>query len=1487
MITLTGSSDEVKVAAAILPATIFGDVGACRGHWEDLAPRESFVAVNARQITQGDCGRSRADPTRCERLRGAARSISSSVFVGSGTLAIRCAQLAMAMGHVIGAALCGDAVFAEWATRANIPCMESVEELSSFLKAEPVDWIFSVANPFILPPDVFGRVRRGAFNYHDGPLPRYAGTHATSWALLAQETEYAITWYRIDDGVDTGDVVIQRQVLTSPTDTALTLNLKCYEAAIEGFRELLTGLENGKLGAYPQALVDRSYFPRHRRPDAAGCLRWDQSGQELSAMTRALGFGPYQPNPMCLPKALVGDQAVTVRHLEMLARRSGVPAGSLLEVHSSHWRVATGTEDVDVCFGGSDGQELDARALARHSNLDEGSRLPILSNEQARSITATHEFLAPREDFWRQRLGQFRIFHAPFLSSSVAVAPPGWQSSSWFIPSALAKLSPLDHTEYLVTAWLVCLARITGETELQLGWTPASGGSKAGSKAVEVLIASVVPMEVAIDLAHDFEEMRKTVAAEFAQLRAHASFARDLIARYPTLRGVEALRSHQPWPIGITITTESCSVAGDLMTSHRAGPALCGNLLTFEVCALDGSFRWHFDASRLAPKQIDRMTQHLQTLLHAVMADAGQPVGRIDILPAVERTYLLEELNRMAAAYPSERCIHELFEAQVQKAPEAVAVVHENERLGYGELNARANRLAHHLIALGVRPDQPVAICLERSLAMVVGVLAILKAGGAYLPLDPAYPSARLRQIVGDAEPRLLLCDAAGRIALGAEALADVSVVDLDTATPARAKWPPSDPEPRTLGLTSRHLAYVNTSGSTGTPKGVEMSHGSLVNSLAGVGTSKRRTFQFATLNFDVSYQELFICWKEGGVLVLVREETRGDFSDLLDFVKEEAIERFFLPFVALNHFAEVWGARQVLLPSLSEIYTAGEQLQATPLLRAFFEAHPKATLINQYGSTEINVIAEHRLTADPSCWPQLPPVGRPIANTRVYLLDGYGAPVPFGAVGELCIGGAGVARGYLTRPELTAERFIASPFVDGDRLYRTGDLAGYLPDGNLEFLGRNDDQVKIRGFRIEPGEIAARLCEHAWVRETAVVAHEDRAGDRHLIAYVVFAPEAGSDEDDGALAGALRAHLGARLPDYMVPAAFVPIAALPLTPNGKLDRKALPAPGDEAYARRSYEAPQGEVETALAEIWAELLGVERIGRHDNFFELGGHSLLAVQVLSRALDLRLNFSAADLFQASVLKELASKIHLEPQPSSPGVISVRPTGSQPLLFFVPTGFGDCSYVLGLVEEMDVDCPVYALPWPPFNDVCPPSLEAIAAEAILAIREIQPRDPYRFAEYSSSAIVAYAIAHHLLSLDEAVSFMAFIDVTIPATLSNISPINLVRKNFLERCEILHDDFVEVLECFDGQRSIAELLKKAQQMGALPPDHDLRSDVLMYQKAAQFHRALQSYRVPSLPIEIHQFYAGEPLISRWLPPDKQLDRQANLPKQVGTWF
>ncbi|TIV51331.1 MAG: amino acid adenylation domain-containing protein, partial [Mesorhizobium sp.] len=728
--------------------------------------------------------------------------------------------------------------------------------------------------------------------------------------------------------------------------------------------------------------------------------------------------------------------------------------------------------------------------------MAEGGALAVLSDDQVRRLTAIHEEIAPSEDFWRQRLEQFKIVEPPFVASATAEAPVRrWQSSSWLNSAALAELSAIDRVEYLITAWLIYLARITGQTELQLGWTPARKASRGGVQLVEAVIASAVPMETTIDLADGFQEIRKAVAAEQAQLRQHDSFARDLIGRCPSLRQIEALRSQRPWPVGVAIAAES--------SSGHSGSNSPGELLTLEVCAVDGRFRWHFDASRLAPDQVERMTQHLQALLRGVLADAGQPVGRIELLSAAERGYLLEELNRTEADYPSQLCIHELFEARVREAPDRVAVVHEAEELSYGELNARANRLAHHLIGLGVEPDQPVAICLERSPMMVVGVLAILKAGGAYVPLDPAYPSARLAQVLEDAAPRLLLCDAAGRQTLGAQALGHVVVVDLDAAAPAWAGQPATDPDPRALGLTARHLAYIiYTSGSTGTPKGVMVEHRGVVRLVAGndfVEISPHDVFLNASsATFDATTFEVWGALANGARVVLYPEPHLST-ATLAQIIQDRGVTVAWMTARLFDVY--VGDARST--NRLQQLLVGGEEVSAASV-KGCRERHPTLRISNGYGPTENTTFSLCYAVPAGFDGRQRVPIGRPIRNTRVYLLDAHGQPVPFGAVGELYIGGAGVARGYLNRPDLTAERFIASPFVEGDRLYRTGDLARYLGDGNLEFLGRNDDQVKIRGFRVEPGEIAAHLVEHDRVRDAVVVARQDRAGQMRLVAYVV-----------------------------------------------------------------------------------------------------------------------------------------------------------------------------------------------------------------------------------------------------------------------------------------------------------------------------------------------------------------------------------------------
>ncbi|MBS9444389.1 non-ribosomal peptide synthetase, partial [Photorhabdus heterorhabditis] len=556
------------------------------------------------------------------------------------------------------------------------------------------------------------------------------------------------------------------------------------------------------------------------------------------------------------------------------------------------------------------------------------------------------------------------------------------------------------------------------------------------------------------------------------------------------------------------------------------------------------------------------------------------------------------------------------------------------QTLSYAQLNARANRLAHQLIALGVEPDQRVAICVSRSPAMVVGILAVLKAGGAYVPLDPAYPGERLAHILTDAAPAILLADSAGCSALGEKALTGLIVLDPNT----QPEQPDSNPQ--IAALMPRHLAYViYTSGSTGTPKGVMLEHRGVCNYLLWALSYYRTERQLdsivsSPIAFDATVTSLYLPLLCGGKIRLLR-----DGQELVELLPALlSMESGALVKITPGHLSAIG----------QELKTAGQKCPAHCFVLGG-EALPSSTvalwrtlslgsrIINEYGPTETVVGCSVFDTNHPSGFVDNVPIGRPISNTRIYILDTHGKPVPRGGGGELYIGGVAVARGYLNRPELTSERFLTDLFSDkpNARMYRTGDLARYLPDGNLEFLGRNDHQVKIRGFRIEPGEIEARLAEHPAVNDCVVLALGD-GPEKRLVAYVVA-------EAHEELVNSLRIHLSALLPDYMVPSAFVRLDAFPLTPNGKLDRRALPEPDSGAFARQVYEAPQGETEISLAEIWCELLGIDQISRHDNFFALGGHSLLAVRMIERLRHQGLTLAVRDLFQSPVLSELAQTL----------------------------------------------------------------------------------------------------------------------------------------------------------------------------------------------------------------------------------------------------
>jgi amino acid adenylation domain-containing protein len=570
-----------------------------------------------------------------------------------------------------------------------------------------------------------------------------------------------------------------------------------------------------------------------------------------------------------------------------------------------------------------------------------------------------------------------------------------------------------------------------------------------------------------------------------------------------------------------------------------------------------------------------------------------------------------------------------------QSQPAAVALVYGNQVLSYAELNRRSNQLAHRLLELGVGPEQRVAMCLERGVERVIGLLAVLKAGGGYVPLDPDYPLERLRYMLQDSRPRLLLtqCELASR--LPEDLTTSMLQIDSPDELVAIAAQPTGNPDARALGIDASTLAYViYTSGSTGQPKGVMNEHGGLLNLAcaqidAFAVKAESRVLQFASCSFDASISEVVMALCSGAALHLAPREDSWPGEPLRRTIQSAGITHLTLPPAALA----VMGDPETLAPMSFVI--AGDACPAT-LAHQWARRH---VLFNAYGPSEASVCASiHRVTADDE---GRLPIGKPMANVQIHLLDAKQNLVPLGAIGEICIGGTGVARGYLDRPALSAERFIADPFTSGGsaRLYRSGDLGRWREDGNLEFLGRRDGQVKLRGFRIELGEIENRLLACAGVREAVAVVREDLPGDRRLVAYYCVDAAAASPPSGTEL----RQLLAAALPEYMVPGALIALPALPLSANGKIDRKLLPAPthGD---AGREVVPPDGPIEQQIAALWCELLGTPQVGRSDNFFELGGHSLLAVQLIARIQEVSgVELTLSRVFQAPTLAAMADEL----------------------------------------------------------------------------------------------------------------------------------------------------------------------------------------------------------------------------------------------------
>ncbi|WP_422645754.1 amino acid adenylation domain-containing protein [Xenorhabdus budapestensis] len=827
---------------------------------------------------------------------------------------------------------------------------------------------------------------------------------------------------------------------------------------------------------------------------------------------------------------------------------------------------------------------------------------------------------------------------------------------------------PLLHFMY---ALLACyFVRTADVDEIVIG-IPLHNRQNIQQKHTMGMFASVLPIRITLSPEDTFRDVIHKVVTEMNLCYKHRSFPivelnRQIHTRqkFSAPRLFDVTLSFEPFRVNLHMEGESTNVK--LFDLHSGAPyPLAIRIKQYtNTCHEDIdsplSIEFYFSPDYLSTTEVITLQSRLAVLLDAALTSLETPsltntkIVNLPILTDIERQQVLVDFNATQTEFPQEALIHQLFEAQVQRTPDAIAVLFEEQSLSYEELNKRANRLAHHLIAFGVRPDDRVAICVERGLEMVVGLLGILKAGGAFVPLDPTYPAKRLAYMFNDSDPVALITQKAFTQKTMAETWnSNLPTILLDTPlldTPEYSvldEGSEENPKARALGMTSRHLAYViYTSGSTGQPKGVMIEHRSLCNYIVTrkdvlTITPDHRILQFASNSFDACMWECFMTLMAGARLYLAKRDNLLPGTTLSDYLETHAITLCILS-------PTVLATMDTIPATLQTLILGGEACPPT-LVKRWAQGR---RMLNVYGPTETTICATFYQCDSQE--DKAPPIGYPIANTQIYILDIYGQPVPLGIVGEIHIAGVGVARGYLNRPELTAERFLTNPFSSEPdaRMYKTGDLGRWLPDGKIEYLGRNDFQIKLRGLRIELGEIEARLRQCHGVHEAIVLPYEDfshenlshqntsddnRSASKHLVAYLL--PEADVELEPMALRQQLSQHLA----EYMIPSAFVTLDTFPLTPNGKLNRQALPKPDHSAIVTRSYQAPIGDIETTLSQIWQTLLGVKHVSRYDHFFELGGHSLIAVSLIEQLRNMGWVLDIQIIFTRPVLHEMANAI----------------------------------------------------------------------------------------------------------------------------------------------------------------------------------------------------------------------------------------------------
>ncbi len=1218
---------------------------------------------------------------------------SNCYIIGGTALAKAACEILLDNEFYINGIFTDDDQTLRWADEHEIQCHHPQNKLiSDIVSSVRPDYLFSIVNSCILDQHILSQPLKYAINYHDSPLPGYAGLFATTWAIINHEHKHAVTWHLMTTEIDAGDILKQQEVSISPDDTSGSLNMKCTREALDTFKSLVLNLNNGTITPIAQDLTKRTYNPQYLRPADACTIDFHKSIEEISALTRALDFGNYG-NPMGTLKFVSGNIFYIIKRISFAIENLTVPPCKIIEVSNDSISIAALNGVVKL----SEITDTAGNAVSISSTgLQSGTFLTEKFSREM--LDKYYKECAASETFWEKSLQKLRIPEITILKTD-ELSPNCIQTVPIHFTIA-RKISPLS-------IFLMFLARISCEEEFDVPFnTPYSAGNDFPS-----IFARIVPMRVNIDLSKNAEANFESTEGGLKTVLNKKTFYQDIFIRYKNLNKIP-------------------QTAFVIKISHT------GN------CELE-----------LYQQKNEKFIECFQNFCENLKKTPENQLRSISILSDAEESRILYEWNNTERNFDLETPYIRQFEKQAVKYPEKIAVTGDKHSLTYRELDYRATRLASHLLQYGISSNRIIGVLTDKSIEMAIAILGIFKAGGTYMPLDiQRQTQERIEAMIYDSGTEIILSAVRDKAKIPKNIPKHIKIIDL-TVRQIYAEdvlLPPPE-----TNISMDDTAYIMyTSGSTGIPKGVMVSQRNLLNhNYSVIGdyalNASDNVLQFSTLGFDISIEEIFPTWLAGGGLVFMSDGMLESPEKLFTFIKQKNITFLNLPTSYWHEIADI--VKKHEFPNCVNTIVIGGEKASPERFERWHKYVQGTRVINTYGPTETTVIAT--LGNNPET------IGRPIANTHVYVLDKLKQPVPVGVEGELYISGTSVARGYLNKPVETAIAFTENPFIKNERMYKTGDKAIFTPNGELIFAGRIDEQFKIRGFRVEPDDIETVLSRHPDIRAAAVKLR-DEDGSKSVIAC--FVPFTNNYDINN-----IREFAKAQLPEYMVPSCFIVIDSIPTTPNGKINRKALPEPKLENHTETTDQAePQSPLEMQLILIFSKVLHRRNINANADFLALGVDSLSAIKLLIEIeshTGIKIPFE--ELYHNTSINSICNYIRNSSGHKyvwSPVVKLAETSSSKPPLFLIHTAPGDILSYINLVHYLD-DRAVYGIQslglYSP--DDAHKSIEEMAAYYISEILDIYPEGPYFICGWCLGGIIAYEIAQQLKRMGKQIAFLGLLE------------------------------------------------------------------------------------------------------------------------------